>query len=390
VLSAVPVGAALMVISRMRDREDEEDKDKSNAEIYLKTMEGLSSIERVNYMHIPIGKRDEDGNYISIRIAKEHTMTPFLAYSDWITQNFIRKTHGIEEESDAMMIERIKFALGNNLTPVKISKAPVDIITASPTARAILTWETGYDFFREQPLVQQSYRNISLNTEGLSNRRIEEFYKEMGKRYDISPARTKAAVESFITSPQTNPLAGVLYTGAATVYEDDKILSEFHKDLTENIMKSPLRRMKTTSSEFVRGAEGRKIEKKALEKEYEKAERHRVKENDLIYSLQREEIDFDEFMKESAKLNPEDPKKLADKYTDLMKRRNIDRNIVDLKYAQSTRIRAVLTYKRYGNLLDGSPESIEVIRAMRNLGGIWTDDFKKEYIKILQGEFEQN
>jgi len=382
-ISGTAIGVPLMLISRMRDEEDEEDKDLTNAEIYFKTMEGLSVYERVNYISIPTGVRNEKGDYEAYRIAKEHTLTPFLVYSDWMAQNFLRKVNGIEEESSEKMLSRMKFAFANNLTPVEIGKAPVDMLTASPTARAILTYETGYDFFREQPLVNQGYRKISKNTEGLSNPNVEQFYKEMGKDYDISPIRTKAAVESFLTSPQTNPLVGVIYTGAGTIWEDDKILSTVHKDLYDNVMKSPLKRLKTKSSEFIRTLEQKKSEEKMIEKELERAERHRVKENDIIFSFQRGEITAEEFLKKSVEMNPENPEKLIEKSQDMADRKSIDRNILDLKYAQSVRIRALMTIERYGNILEGTPENIKIISEMERAGGIWTESFQSELFKIL-------
>lgn len=125
-----------------------------------------------------------------------------------------------------------------------------------------MTYETGYDFFREQPLTYDIGR-VPERVEGMGSKSIEDFYKEIGKVYNMSPARMKGFTEALITSPNTNPFVGLLYGGSDAI-TSDKDLSSIAENFGKSIYKSTGKRMVGYTSDFNRKFNSNKDIKKKL------------------------------------------------------------------------------------------------------------------------------
>ena len=368
--AVVPISMALMAIAYFKD---DDDKDKSAVDIYFDTLDGLSVYERTNFTHIPIGKKDENGNYLSIRIAKEHTLTPALTISDFYAQNSLRKMYGKEEESLDMLKDRLSFAMRNNLFTATEGK---DLMP--PTVRALATYSSGYDFFREQYLpgtnATSKYKTVPLRAEGIENPYVEDFWKEIGKKYDLSPVRTKAAFEAVFTSPSTSPITGMAYGGADVVWSADKSMDGMKENAKKNILKAFSGRIVKASNDYNKGyAERLKLEKEVDDVRFEAAERS-AEENKLIRKRLNGEITEKEF-KELTGNN----KKLEKKYKEREKNSKLPEAIRNIKNSETLEERAMKVRHYYGDIY--APENKAALKELKAAGGIITDDFKKVFTR---------
>jgi hypothetical protein len=80
---------------------------------------------------------------------------------------------------------------------------------------AIYKAEFGVDVYRDRDL--RSYDDIQgvLSAEGIDNKNVPYIYKAIGKTVGLSPLRTQAFTETFITSPTTNILTGIAYSASS-------------------------------------------------------------------------------------------------------------------------------------------------------------------------------
>ena len=204
-------------------------------------MDGVSLYDKTNYQIIFTGNKTEDGEYEFIRISKPHFLTPLISYTQSVQHNIMKKGLGIEEDDP---IEAVKFALEKNISPVEMSVT--GNLAKNPILKASLTYTTGYDFYRDQDL---SYLRgkVPVPVEGHESKAVEQFYKEVGEEFMISPARMKGAVESMITTPSTSPFVGILYGGLDIMVSDKDAMDETEK-FTKTLQRSVLGRVRKETS----------------------------------------------------------------------------------------------------------------------------------------------
>jgi len=89
---------------------------------------------------------------------------------------------------------------------------------------------------------------IPEELEGRYNKNVEQFYKEIGDQVGYSPVRMKSAVESFITTPSTNPYVGLGYAAGELIAADEKT------DIMKNFANAAMKRVKKSTSEYNRTA----------------------------------------------------------------------------------------------------------------------------------------
>ncbi len=386
VVSSATAGISLMLISSLKGEEDDE---KTSWEIYLEAQEGLSQYQRMQYMNIVTGRKDKEGEYEVIKIAKNQQLAPILSISDNIVNHKISDIVGKKRKSSKMVFQEVFNAFNNNISPVDLTSASGNL-TRTPVTKAILTYATGYDFYRDQPL-SFDIGKVEEGAEGLSSKSVEDFYKVLAKEHELSSVRLKGAVESMITTPSTNPFIGMLYGGAEAM-TSDKDLNEIGKDFSKNVQKSVIKRMVSHTSQFNRSYNKNR---EFLEEERSKALKEDIR-NIEVKKLAKEfmagTVDMNGLKDriKSMDLDKKETKKLINRIKDSKRLSKIvDRNILDIKFEDNAKVRALMIWNRYGDITDGSEDSKNVVRQMKLAKGILTDAVKKEYIQIKE-DLEKN
>jgi hypothetical protein len=366
--SVIPAGLSMFLIAAKKDDDDE---DKTVHDIYLDAMAGVSKYQKSKYMNIVTGDKNEDGQYRVIKIAKAQELSPIISVTDDITENMIRNVIGKEPKSNETIIKNAMFSLKHNVLPFDVT-SPSGVIVRNPVAKAILTYQTGYDFFRDQPLAM-GLEAKPAPYEGLDMKSVEGFYKDLGPKYGFSPVRSKAFVESLITTPDTNPFVGILYGGAEAMSsnKDSKSIGE---DLVNNIYKSTGKRIISYTSDFNRNIDA----KQKLEKEIDSIKlKDAILKSEIKLASDRfiaKDITKDQLMEEFKDLDPFDKRRALMKIRDKKMMKDVDSNILDIKYEKSARVKALMIENYYGNILDKSDDSKEVINQMRKAGNILTPE----------------
>ena len=366
--STIPAGLSLFLIASSKGDDDE---DKTAHEIYLDAMAGVSKYQKSKYMNIVTGEKNEDGQYRVIKIAKAQELSPVISVTDDITENMIRGVIGKEPKSNETIIKNAMFSLKNNVLPIDVTN-PFGTIVRNPVAKAWLTYQTGYDFFRDQPLAMGLEANPAPY-EGLDMKSVENFYKDLGPKYGLSPVRSKAFVESLITTPDTNPFVGIIYGGAEAM-SSNKDAKSIGEDLANNIYKSTGKRIVSYTSDFNRNLEA----KQKLEKQIDEIKlKDAILKSEIKLASDRfiaKDITKEQLMDEFKDLDPFDKKRALMKIRDKKMMKNVESNIIDIKYEKSAKVKALMIQNYYGNILDKSDDSKEVIIQMKKAGNILTPE----------------
>jgi len=353
-LSAIPMAIGIKMLGWLGDDElPEEYRGLSAGERYLKARKGVSKYDQTNYSIWFTGSFDADGEAQYVRVAKPHFLTPFIAYSEGLQLNVIKKSVGDITPDDTM--ERVKWSVETNISPAELSVT--GILSRNPILKASLTYTTGYDFYRDQDL---SYLrgDVKVATEGHESKSVEAFYKTIGLHYSISPARMKGAVESIITTPSTSPFIGLLYGGLDAILADEEAKQAMGND-EARVFKSLTGRLIKTTSEY-----NRRINfDKDFDKEISKLEiydiKNKAKFKDLTKKLLRKEIDSDVLGEELVKLakeSPFDAKRMANIIESTVKNPNVPQMVYQIKFATAKERALYLTKIFGGDFLDAEKE----------------------------------
>jgi hypothetical protein len=374
--SAVPIGMSLALISAMKSDDDE---DKSAYDIYLHAMEGVSRYQKMKYMNIVTGKKNEEGEYQVLKIAKAQELSPVMSITDDIYNNFIRKIAGKEKKTALRITEDALFTFNSNVMPIDAT-SPAGLITRTPVIKATLTYATGYDFFREEPL-SMDIGKVPKPVEGITMSGTEDFYKKLGENYGLSPIRSKAFVESLITGPSTNPFIGMLYGGADAAVSD-KDMKQIGSELFETVYKSTGKRVVGYSSDFNRQLSAKadlqdKIDKVKIDNYKMKAEFNELAKEFIDKKISK--ADLNSKLKE---LEPNDRKRMINKIQDKIKLKDIDGTVLDIKYEKEAEVKALMIMHYYGDIYDGSKDSKKILRQMNKAGGVLTKTVNYEYHKL--------
>ncbi|MGV6830324.1 MAG: LPD38 domain-containing protein [bacterium] len=377
ITSTAFIGASMLLISKNSDEED-----KSWMEVYLDSLNEISPYQKQQYFIIPTGKKNENGNYKYFKVAKTHQLTPVFTFVESAIQNHMRSSLGREKRSNKDITSDVINAFNSNISPISLD-SPAQNLTRNPALKAVLTYSTGYDFYRGQPLSNNIDNNLKpLEGQNMSN--VEDFYKTIGKDYGLSPVRTKAAVESFITTPNTNPFIGFLYSGADYM-SSDKDLKQASSEFVDNLSKSITKRFSGEGSDFMRSLNEKEKYKEQEQQLLIEEGFKSIEMKSLARGFAYDEITEEEYKKKLSEYDPSDKKKIIKKQREYKRLKNIvDRNILDIKYTQSSKLRALMIVNRYGNIFDGSEESKKVIKQMNRAKGVLTSSVKRELKKLIE------
>lgn len=196
-------------------------------------MDDVSEYEKDRNILIPLfftkGK-DKFGNERNIwhfkKIRVNPLIVPFWIATRKSAELAYNALHGIEKKpmTAGEMVDGTVDAL-NEAIPIalplpgisedKFGQRVGQILSRKVLAGAAYKYITGYDPYRGRDLRSYDDINGMLSAEGLDNKNVPYMYKFLGKTIGVSPIRTQAAAESFITSPTTNIMTGVAYSVAS-------------------------------------------------------------------------------------------------------------------------------------------------------------------------------
>lgn len=387
--------AQLLIAAFRPPEKDKETVEKS----YIDFLDGISPSQKQNYWNIPIGWSKESKQWKVLKVAKTEFLTPLTTAMEGLYEDYLRGKNGYKKRGTDKILDNTIHAFSEKVDPLhftSVLKNPTsiqgygnalkEIRSTVPLDKAIFQNSTGYDFFREQPL-SFDIGKVPRTYEGESMKNVEEFYKKLGKTLDGSPVRMKAFVESFVTSPSTNPLVGILYGGADAIATDVSA-----KEKVKNVYEQAIKRLINETTDF-----NVQLNKKALiEDELKQNEIQIAKIKSSAKNIYDKYGSKELIMKninnikiEIAKetKDPEERKMMAKRIKSLMDKEGIEPMVFDVKYgANNNKNKAILIY----SYLEGmTPEQQTKFKLQLKTQKVLTKNVKAEYIKY-KNEVEGN
>lgn len=397
------IGIGMVAMSKIRDDEDD---DESTTLKYLDFLETLSPYQKANFFNIPTGYDKEKKTYTMLSIAKSQGLTPMFTLTEDLIENTMRASENKKQKDWTTIYKNVGFAFNNNVDPTGFSgiftsgegvrdipEAGGKIIAKNPAIKSMLTYLTGYDFFFEQPL-QGTTNNTVHKFEGANSSKVEEFYKQLGLKSGLSPVRTKAMVESFVTSPTTNPFVGMMY-GGLDVLTTDKTLKDgvlgyagFDEKGKYKLNKIPvINRALRETTEYSRQLNIAKEVKttdafqEALEKEElmknlsDKIAKRYETIQDAAKDRKRIVNDILDFTKDQNM-----QEKMAKRIESKLSNKNVDGRVWDVAYSTGTsnQAKAILIYSYFGDVRG----NIKIQKDLKQ-ARVWSKPIQLEYVKLL-------
>lgn len=353
------MAAAMGAIAYFRNDDDEETKGMSNAEIYFETLRGVSQYDLNNYFIVPIGKRDENGNWRYLRMAKSQALTPNLNAAEFFVRKALAEQAGIEYKQD--LGDTMMRTFETNILPMEVSvKGAASRVPFFDASMALY----GIDSYTGNPLSWDRGK-IPEQLEGIVDDRVEPVFKELGDLLGQSPVRLQSAMESYITTPSTNPYVGIMYGmgNLATGDKDFKSMADGFGDITE---KSLRRVMKSTS-------------------EYNKVTKAKERVGDAVIDAYRKHIETEAIVRKAVKeakrtgdaqtaidglnqayqANPELLEKSVKWFKSEFKKKRLNPLVSSLRFEDNKEVKALLIADRFGDkLMKDRPDYTEQEKAI--------------------------
>lgn len=358
--AALSIGGAMAAIARFRDDEDEEVKGMSNNEIYFETLRGVSPYDLNNYFIVPLGSRDADGNWNYLRVAKSQAITPALNAAEHFIRKQMASVDGIQYQQD--LGETMMETFNTNILPmepnVKKVASRVPLFDASMALY-------GIDSYTGNPLSWDRGK-IPEQLEGIVDSRVEPVYKELGKAIDQSPVRLQSAVESYITTPSTNPYVGMIY-GMGNLVTSDDSFDEVLGDFAGDMGKAMTRRLFKSTSEYNKVA---KAKERASEEIIEAYRKHIESEATVRNAVKEAKRTGDsqaalEGIQEVYAENPELLEKSLKWFKSEVGKKRLNPLVSSLRFEDNKEVKALLIADRFGDkLLKNQPDYSEQEKAI--------------------------
>lgn len=387
---AVPVAA--IVLSNMAIADDDD-------------WEQVSDFDKNMYFIIFLPTKDKDGNRQFIKIRKHPQAAPFLNLIEWgVMKGFDKKmgkNWAANEDIAKRTLEGINDALPAPI-PLKIENGEMslDLLTVlaktPPALQAATTYAANFDFFRGEEITREK-DEVPISEEGLYDKYIPTFYKEFGERMNMSPARTKAAVEKIITNPSTNAVVGLSYSlmdNLVTMSVDD----DKYKKIPSNYMgvdgmghAITRKVLKSTNPYIQDGKTKQQVEDIKLE---EKSKDNKIK-NDIRYIFDKNkdsktsfQKDVKEYIKENVdvqdRLRMVDYAKTMWKTKDLKKTMPMYYKYMDIKYERDPEVQGEMLALYIGYKEVGDQDLKQAIRDMKSLDISISDRMIAAYKKAIK------
>lgn len=383
------IGLSNLFIGLGKDDDDE----RSPTEIYLDNLEKVSPYDRRNNFIIFTGLNDEEGNPQYVKIAKSQQITPFTEAAEHFTINALKRQFGKKEDND--LLDKMMTIANDNISPVQFVKFKDDpslvgssLIARNPYGRAVMTYTTGYDFYRQEKLSWDiDKKGVPKYMEGYTSDRVDDFYKVLGENLEFSPIRMKAAVESIITSPGTNPILSIPYGTLDAVLAENPLKNRAIL-MRDNILKNSGKRIVGYGKDYNTTIK----DKEALQEKIERIQADNIKFNKNIDDLSKAFINKTESKEvltkrliKEAKLEPYKAERAIKKIIDKQKYKDVDQFYIDLKWEDNNEVKAMMLYDKFGDFSKLKPE--EQKKAGEQLDAIgfkFNDEIIFEYSKLKE------
>ena len=348
----VTVGAAMGAISYFRDDEDPEISGSTNADIYFKTLEGVSEYDLQNYFIIPLGYKDQKGEWRYVRVAKAQTISPILNSAEYYTRKKLAEISGTIYNQD--LGETLKNTVENNIIPIKLN--PLDAVTAVPMVNAAFAWN-GYDAYTGNPLSWDKGK-IPEELEGITDKRVEPMFQQIGQTMGVSPIRLQESIESYITTPSTNPYVGIAYSlGNLTLSTQsmDKVMEDLKYDMGKTLSNRFLK----STSEYNKVA---KLEQQVSKETLEVYRKHILLEKevrDKVRDLKLNGGEVSKAAKEIADKHPDMKKDIYSWVKSEYKKEKFSPIVSSLRFEENKEVRALILAKKYGDLFTKKRSSMD-------------------------------
>ena len=337
------VFGSLALIAKNRGDDDEEKL--TEQEIYFQTLEQVSEYDLLNYFIIPMGKKDDRGNWRYYRIAKAQTLTPFINGIEAIQRRQMAELNGIPYED--LVQNPIWKSVEKNILPMEIG---LGVVGRVPLASAWMNWN-GIDAFTGKPLDWRR-GEIPVQYEGAFDDRVEQFYKELGEQFEWSPVRMKKVTESFVTTPSTNPYVGLSY--ATMDFLTSRNLNEavggvssqgsnLWEQVSKRVVKSgsvynEVSKIKERASDVTKEAYGN-----ALKME------NTVREAIDQYKKDRDADALEEVIMEQISLDPLKAKKVKSWAKSQIKKEKLHPFTSSIAFTDNPEVKAILLFEKFGD-----------------------------------------
>jgi hypothetical protein len=335
------------------DDEPEEEKGKTVERKYIEFMQGVSEETRSKYYLIPTKQRDEKGNRIAYKIAKDQFLIPYTNIVETLIENKIRTRSGFKEVPGNKISKRLmKDIFEYNLS----SKSIKDV----PLFKAGVAWYAGYDLYRNKPLDKYAKSEV---LEGMNNPQVEEFYKQIGMQFKISPIRTKSAIESIITSPQSNPYLATGYEVMDYAFTD-KSMGNLGNGIVDMLLKGVKNRTTTKSTEWARSENLLQDTKDQQTNEMLKEEATRKLFKDKAQEVINGIVTAEEVIQDLESQYKDDPnyrsyiKSFRREIKNSLREEGTDQIMQRIKREKSPGAKAIMIEEIYGDI--NSPENAEI------------------------------
>tara|TARA_R110000737_G_C14624761_1_gene494593 strand:+ start:17583 stop:22085 length:4503 start_codon:yes stop_codon:yes gene_type:complete len=345
--TAASITFAFNYIGVNKDMEDESIAKMTDQEIYFETLKGVSPYDLRNYYIIPQGVKDSKGKWMYYRIAKAQSLSPFINTSEHFLRKFYSEAHQIEYKQD--WGKELKETVYSNVLPV----APTFESTAfrNPFVSAGVA-SLGIDSYTGNPLDWKRGK-IPEQLEGINDPNVEQFYKDMGEMVDYSPVRMKAMVESFVTTPSTNPYVGFAYMGAEYISSGEK------KDMLKELGKTSMKRFQKSTSEY---NEITKVLESVSDQTVDAYRKHMTMEYEVRKAVKKikadgNEDDLEAILTKTYKESPDMLEKSVKWAKSELEKKSLSPFVNSLKYERNKEVRAIVLAEQFGDALLKSEDS---------------------------------
>ena len=337
--TAALITFAFNFIGVNKDDEDEVVAEMTDQEIYFETLKGVSEYDLRNYYIIPKGTRTESGEWNYFRVAKAQALSPFINTSEFFLRKYHSENHNIEYKQDLGKI--VKETVNNNVLPLGFGYK--ETLGKIPSVNALVA-SLGIDVYTGNPL-DWKRGEIPPELEGLNNDKVNQFYKDIGEMTDYSPVRMQKMIESYITTPSTNPYVGMAYMGADLISDPEK------EDLLKSFVKTSMKRISKSTSEYNRIA---KSVERASGEALDIYRKHLLMEYEVRQAVKKSRAENDpkvleDVLNATYKKHPELAEQSIKWAKSEMEKKKLGGLVNSLKYTRNKEVRALIIAENFGN-----------------------------------------
>lgn len=326
-LPAIAVGM-YNLLSIWADGEDDEPMDKT-WERYMKWRKYQISYNKKGYFHFYTGKTNKDGIPITVTVAKTHEMIGYTSFAETVIENTFSEYYGKKQ-----YIVPLDEAFNELQKSLREHNTPYDPFSFRnlreiQVGKPISIYGFGFDPHTNEYI--QGTKEYASKTEGLSNPKVDDFYKEIGLSLDLSPLRLKYTVEAMTTRPETNPMMGFAYGGLDAMLVERPTIKKRLDKISENVGKIIFRE----GSEYALSEKENERIDKEVKRITETTEIYEAELKNTLRDIENNEISKEKAIKKIKSMFAKEPKRVEysiNRIKNMNRDKGISREALRIKY----------------------------------------------------------